>query len=89
MVDFLCKEKEKKDMALVFSKEKMLKRLEAEGRLGEIEERSREIMDRIDGLEAEKNRFKALVYDEIEYYVRHPEIGNVPVNINDCEEKRN
>lgn len=74
-------------MCKIFSKEKMLERLEREGRTGEIAPESMEIMDKIDGLEAHKNRFKALVYDQLEYYVHHDELGNIPVNINDCIEK--
>lgn len=72
---------------MIFSKEKMLERLEKEDRLNMIDEQSREIMDKIDGLPVEKNHFKALVYDQLEFYVRHTEIGNVPVNINDCVKK--
>jgi len=68
----------------IFSKEKMLERLEREERLNMIDEQSWELMDKIDGLPVEKNHFKALVYDQLEFYVRHTEIGNVPVNINDC-----
>ena len=72
---------------MVFSSEKMLKRLEVEGRLDMIDEQSKEIMSKIDGLPIEKNHFKALVYDELEFYVRHPELGNIPVNYNDCVRK--
>jgi len=71
----------------VFSKAKMLERLEKLGMLDKIDEQSREIMSKIDGLPVEKNHFKALVYDELEFYVKHPELGNVPVNINDCIKK--
>ena len=74
-------------MAKVFSKQKMLERLEREGRTDQIDERSREIMDKIDGLPAKKNDFKHLVYDQIEYYVHHEELGNMTVNINDCVEE--
>lgn len=74
---------------LVFSKEKMLQRLEKEGRLAEVDNESREIMDKIDGLEVHKNHFKALVYDELEGYVIHSELGQVPVNYKDTEEKTN
>ena len=70
---------------LVFSKDKMMERLEREGKLSLIDDKSRELMDLIDGLPAEKNRFKALVYDEIEYMVKHPKSNKwVPVNYNDC-----
>ena len=73
---------------LVFSKDKMMERLEREGKLELVDDKSRELMDLIDGLPAEKNRFKALVYDEIEYMVKHPKSNKwVPVNYNDCIEK--
>ncbi|MBO5386866.1 MAG: hypothetical protein J6A59_01805 [Lachnospiraceae bacterium] len=71
----------------VFSKEKMLQRLEAEGRLDMIDDESRDIMSKIDGMPIEKNHFKALVYDELEFYVRDPKYGYIPVNINDCIEQ--
>ena len=73
---------------LVFSKQKMLERLEREGRLEEIDGESRLIMDKLDGLEAVKNDFKALVFDVLEYMVRHPDTKKwMTVNINDCIEK--
>ena len=75
-------------MCKIFSKQKMLERLEKEGRTNEIAPNSYELMDKIDGLEVHKNRFKALVYDQLEYYVHHDELGNIPVNINDCIEKQ-
>lgn len=75
------------DMGKVFSQQKMIERLDREGRLDMIDEKSKEIMFKIDGLPAEKNRYKALVHDQLEYYVRHPELGNVPVNVNDCVEE--
>ena len=76
-----------RSMAKVFSKEKMLARIEKEGRTDQIDERSREIMDKLDGLPAQKNHFKALVYDQLEYYVHHEELGNMTVNIDDCIEE--
>lgn len=74
-------------MAYIFSKSKMLHRLEREGRLEEIDEQSRQIMDDIDGLPVEKNRFKALVYDINGGMVTHPVYGTLPVNFNDCIEQ--
>lgn len=74
-------------MTYIFSKEKMLERLEREGRLNEIDGQSRQIMDDIDGLPVEKNRFKALVYDINEGMVKHPVHGTLPVNLYDCIEK--
>lgn len=70
----------------VFSKQKMLDRLEQEGRLGDIDEESRKIMDILDGQEAVKNDFKALVFGQLEYLVRY-DGQNWPVNPNDCIEK--
>ena len=74
-------------MAYIFSKSKMLHRLEREGRLEEIDEQSRQIMDDIDGLPVEKNSFKALVYDINEGMVTHPVYGTLSVNFNDCIEQ--
>ena len=70
----------------VFSKQKMLDRLEREGRSHEIDEESLKIMEALDGKEARKNDFKALIYDELEYIVFH-DGTNYPVNPNDCVEK--
>lgn len=70
----------------VFSKEKMRARLEKEGRAHLIDDESAKIMDMLDGKEARKNDFKALIYDELEYYVNH-EGENYPVNPNDCIDK--
>lgn len=70
----------------VFSKQKMLERLEREGRSHLIDEESQKIMDALDGKEARKNDFKALIYDELEYYVSY-EGENYPVNPNDCVDK--
>lgn len=70
----------------VFSKQKMLERLEKEGRSDQIDDESRQIMDALDGKEARKNDFKALIYGELEYYVSH-EGENYPVNPNDCVDK--
>lgn len=70
----------------IFSKKKMLDRLEKEGRLDAIDEESNEIMNRLDGREAVKNDFKALVFGQLEYFVRL-DGQNFPVNPNDCIEK--
>ena len=79
--------KERHEEMKVFSKEKMLERLKKEERLDEVDRDSREIMDKIDGLEVHKNHFKALVHDQIEGYVVPPELGQVPVNYKDTVEK--
>ena len=70
----------------VFSKQKMMERLEKEGRVHLVDEESAKIMDMLDGKEAKKNDFKALIYDELEYYVVH-EGESYPVNANDCIDK--
>lgn len=70
----------------IFSKQKMLDRLEKEGRLGMIDEESRETMDMLDGKEAVKNDYKALIFGQLEYFVRL-DGQNFPVNPNDCIEK--
>lgn len=75
---------EERVMGYIFSKEKMLQRLEREGRAGEIDKRSRQIMDDLDGLTVEKNSYKALVYGINEGMVVHPVHGTLPVNLNDC-----
>lgn len=70
----------------VFSMQKMRERLEREGRSHLIDEESAKIMLMLDGREAVKNDFKALVYDELEYFVRHNG-KSYPVNPEDCIEK--
>ncbi len=67
----------------IFSKQKMMDRLTKEGRAHLVDEESAKIMDMLDGKEAVKNDFKALVYDELEYFVRH-DGKNYPVNPDDC-----
>ena len=71
---------------MVFSKQKMMERLEKEGRAHLVDEESAEIMDMLDGKEARKNDFKALVHGELEYYV-HVNGENYAVNPNDCIKK--
>lgn len=70
----------------VFSKQKMMARLEREGRAHLVDEDSAGIMDMLDGKEAVKNDFKALVYGQLEYFVR-VNGENYAVNPNDCIEK--
>ena len=67
-----------------FSKAKMIERLHKEGRADQIDSEIMNIMNKLDGEEAIKNDFKALVHDEEEYFVR---VGGVsyPVNKLDCE----
>lgn len=70
----------------VFSKQKMLDRLKKEGRSDMVDEESAKIMDALDGKEAIKNDFKALVHGQLEYFVVY-EDKSYPVNPNDCIEK--
>ena len=67
-----------------FSAEKMKARLIAEGKGDKITDEILSIMNKLDGKEVEKNRFKALVYDEIEYGIT-VDGEYFTVNINDCE----
>lgn len=68
-----------------FSKAKMLARLEREGKLDAVDDSSKKIMDMLDGKEAEKNHFKALVEGMEVYYVKADNGINYPVNKLDCE----
>ena len=70
----------------VFSKQKMLERVEQEGLSHLLDQASLDLMDALDGKEALKNDFKALVYDQLEYFVRHGD-RNIPVNPKDCIDK--
>ena len=65
----------------------MINRLKQEGRLEEIDEQSQQIMEELDGLLVENNRFKSLVYGINEGMVVHPVHGTLPVNLNDCIEE--
>lgn len=67
----------------IFSKQKMMDRLQREGRLDEIDEQSKEIMNALDGKEAVRNDFRYFAYDELEYVVRHEDKW-YPVNPDDC-----
>lgn len=71
---------------LVFSKNKMLERLDKEGRGAEVGAGSLILMTALDGREVQKSRWEALVKGETNYYVRYSD-ENYPVNINDCIEK--
>ena len=70
---------------MVFKKAKMLARVEKEGLLHLVDDEAITIMDKLDGREAKKNDFKALVYDQEEYYVTTEDGENYPVNKLDCE----
>ena len=70
---------------MVFRKDKMLARLKEEGMLHLVDNEALSIMNKLDGREAKKNDFKALVYDQEEYYVTTAEGENYPVNKHDCE----
>lgn len=70
----------------VFSKQKMIDRLTQEGLSDRIDDSILEIMNMLDGKEVSKNDFKALVLDELEYFIEH-EGRCYPINPNDCIEK--
>lgn len=70
----------------IFSKQKMLDRLKREGRADEVSEDALELMNILEGREAVKNDFKALVFGQLEYFVRYND-QVFPVNPNDCIEK--
>lgn len=65
----------------------MINRLKQEGRLEEIDEQSQQIMEELDGLLVENNRFKSLFYGINEGMVVHSVHGTLPVNLNDCIEE--
>lgn len=70
---------------MVFRKEKMLKRLEEQGMLAAIDDKSREIMDDLDGQEATASCWQRVVYGEpILYVIGKSGEGNY-VNELDCE----
>lgn len=64
----------------------MLDRLKEEGREHLVDDEAIKIMDMLDGKESHKNDFKALVYGELEYFVKVGE-DSYPVNPNDCISK--
>ena len=70
----------------VFSKERMMARVEKAGLLHLVDDECARIMDMLDGKEARKNDFKALVYDQLEYYVR-VDGTNYPVHADDVIDK--
>ena len=73
---------------LVFSKQKMLERLEREGRMNEVDEECQELMTKLDGLEAVRNDWKYVVHNELAYMVKNPDTMKwISVNKEDCIEK--
>lgn len=62
----------------------MIDRITQEGRLHMVDQQILDIMDKLEGKEVAKNDFKALIYDEEEYFVRVDGV-NYPVNKLDCE----
>ena len=71
----------------VFKKEKMMARLNAQGRANEIDADSREIMDNLDGREVKCNLWRETVYGEANsWYCTDADGIQYPVNIDDCEE---
>lgn len=69
----------------VFSKHKMMERLRKEYLTHKVDDECLAIMDMLDGKEVHKNDFKALVFDQIEYFIRH-EGEYYPINPKDCIE---
>ena len=69
---------------MIFKKDKMIARLTEEGLAHFIDDEIMEIMNNLDGKEAVKNDFKALVHDVEEYMVRFNDEW-YPVNKLDCE----
>lgn len=67
-----------------FSKTKMMARIEKEGLMHLLDDECKKLMDDLDGKEAVKNDFKALVYGQEEYMVRLNDRW-YPVNKLDCE----
>ena len=70
---------------LVFSKEKMLARLEREGRIGDVTEKELAIMDNLDGCEATRSCWQRQVYGDPVLYVIGKDGTGLYVNENDCE----
>jgi hypothetical protein len=68
-----------------FRKTKMLSRLADEGRSAELDKESLDLMDSIDGLTAEPNRWRQTVYGEENAGYVNFEGQQIPVNLLDCE----
>lgn len=71
----------------VFSKAKMIERVQREGRAHMLDRQTLKIMDMLDGKEVRKNDFKSLIYDELEYFVTHNG-ESYPINPHDCVDKQ-
>lgn len=71
-------------MIVTFSKEKMLKRLEREGRTNEIDDESMRIMNKLDGQKADTYNWKSQVDGENFAIIHDDEYGNMYVNVDDC-----
>lgn len=71
---------------LVFRKELMLKRLEKENLLDKVNEEMIEIMDKLDGKEVYKNKWRDAILDEAEYIARDDKGATYPINKMDIEE---
>lgn len=67
-----------------FSKDLMLKRLEAEGRLSEVDDESLAVMDNLDGQEATASCWNRVVYGEPVLYVKGKDGEGAYVNEADC-----
>lgn len=74
-------------MSKIFRKTKMLARLAAEGRTNQIDEKSLQIMECLDGHEAKPNLWQQTVYGETNAWYCTDNDGNqYPVNPIDCDD---
>jgi len=69
---------------MIFSAARMLSRIKSEGRMDMVDEETRSIMNKLDGKEAKKNDFRALVYGERSFFVTDDDGNQYPVNEIDC-----
>lgn len=69
---------------MIFSAARMLSRIKSEGRMDMVDEEIRSIMNKLDGKEAKKNDFRALVYGEQSFFVTDDDGKQYPVNEIDC-----
>lgn len=70
---------------MVFSKNKMLKRIEAAGMLDQVDNECARIMDLLDGKEVNTHTWNNEVKDEEPRYIITVNGENYPVNSEDCE----
>ena len=74
-------------MTKIYSKSKMLARLEKEGRSDQISPQALQIMTALDGREAQPNRWRQTVYgEENAWFCTTANGEQYPVNPEDCED---